>query len=178
MANEAAKVVTLTVGGVQYRVSQAGGLTGGRLLFRGGQTFASALSEGFSAKGIDPTIATIMALVRRMTLADYDWVCSEMASLTQVGIVDEAGVAGPDGRKRVTFVALSDRYDEHFRGRYMAQAEWLRGALETNFGPFVAELQEKMAAFRAKVEAAASPSGPQPAPMDSGGSGGSSPAST
>jgi hypothetical protein len=161
------KVVTLTIDGLQYRVTQTGGLTGARIIFRGGQAFSAALSEGFSAKRLDPAIATSMAIARRMSVADFDWICDEMAKVTTVGIPDPLNPGRPP-----TFVSLAERYDDHFRGRYMAQMDWLKGALETNFGDFFVELQARFDAWAAAA-AASSSKGPK-APTDSGSSGVSS----
>lgn len=160
------KVVTLTVAGTQYQVTQVGGRTGGQILFRGGQTFAAAMATGLSMKSSDTTVATMMALVRGMSLDDYDWLCDEMAKCTLVGIVDTAG----DGR--VTFTPLTPAlYDSHFRGKYMAQMDWLKGALEANFGDFFVELQGRFTAWAA---ATASVSKAPTVPAASGGSGASS----
>lgn len=163
------EATTIVAGGVQYRVTKVGGKTGGRIIFRGGQALASALTEGFSSKGIDSSIAVMMALVRRLPIEDFDWLCDEMAKCTQVGIVDKVG----DGR--TTFTPLGPLYDDHFRGRYMALVEWLKGALETNFGAFFAELQERV--YTLGGAAGASGSSLPKAQTPSGSSGASSSAS-
>jgi hypothetical protein len=164
------KVTTLTIGGVDYRIAQPGGRTGARLLFRGGQIFAQALAEGFSTKGMDPTIGTLLALARRLPMADFDWLCDEMAALTEYGHVDTLGGVG-----KVTFTPLAPVYDEHFRGRYEVLAEWLKGAVESAFGPFVVDLQRKMEEYKTSRTASASAS--PKAATGSGSSGDSSSAS-
>ena len=161
------KVATLTIAGTQYQVTQVGGRTGGQIIFRGGQTFASAMVEGFSPKVADATVGVMMALVRGMSLEDYDWLCAEMAKCTMVGVVDEAG------DKRVTFAPLTTVYDEHFRGQYMAQLDWLKGALETNFGSFFDDLKVRYVAWVAAKESA-SKAQKAAAAMASGSSGASS----
>jgi hypothetical protein len=169
--NEPGKVTTITVSGVQYRITKPGGWSGGLLLFRGGQTFATALVEGFSAKGIDSTVATLFALVKHMTPVDFRWLCEEMAKCTEVGVEDKL-----EGKGRVTFAPLESRFDEHFRGEYLQLMDWLKGSVEAVFGAFFAEVQGRFTKARAAA-APESASPPPPAPTASGGSGASSPAS-
>lgn len=182
MAADTGKIVTIA--GTQYRVAQMGARTSNRVTFRGGQVFAQALAEGFSAKG-DTTVAVIWALVTRMSMSDYDWLCEEMTKVTSVAVVDPLNPGRPP-----TWVGLAMNpasagpgdvsFDEHFKGKQMALIEWLKSALETNFGSFTAELLVRLEEWRAAKAAAAeaakaaSTSAPQPAPMVSGGSGVSS----
>jgi hypothetical protein len=158
------KIVTLEIEGRQFRIAEVGGLTGGRITFRGGQTFAQALTTGFSMKG-DPTMAIMSAIVRLMSEQDYLWVAGEMAKVTTLAVYDPANPNRPP-----TWVPLD--IDQHFKGKHMAQLDWLRGALETNFGSFFAELQRRLAEWGEAKAASASP--PPTAQTDSGSSGDSS----
>lgn len=118
------KTETVAIGGFEYRITQLGATTGGQVMFRLGRAFAvimAGLKDGtFSVESLSP--------------ADFDWLVKTMQGTTQVGIPDVKG----DGS--VKFHNLSLLFDDHFAGRYPELIEWLKGALEVNYGPLGAAL--------------------------------------
>jgi hypothetical protein len=135
-------VTKLTIEGVVYEITQVGAETGDAILFRVGQALAMSLTA--------TSLADILVrLMRNLSIEDFVWLRNEMKKCTKVGIVDTVG----DGR--VTFTPLAPLYDDHFAGRYMAALEWLKGALESNFGAFFVEFIRRAQSAKA-VEASAS----------------------
>lgn len=120
-----------TIGGVLYRVSQLGALTGRGVLVRlvklvGGGLVGALVSGGL--KGLDRgALATSLGkVVDGFSEEDLAYFCDLFSPLTQVITRDKAG-------KQLNQL-LANTFDLHFAGKYREMGQWLLFALEVNFG--------------------------------------------
>jgi hypothetical protein len=113
------KQETIEIDGVQYRIRQMGAVTGGQVMFRLGRAFAM-LAAGLANGTMD---------LQSLSASDFDWLIKTLILTTEVGIIDVNGTGDRKWHK------LEHDYDEHFAGRYQQMIQWLKGALEINFGP-------------------------------------------
>ena len=118
------KVEEATIDGVRYQVQQVGAALGAEIMFR--------LARSFGAIIAGLNVGTLS--VESLSPADFNWLLKQLVSGTKVGIVDEKG----DGRERMA--DLSFVFDDHFAGRYPQMLEWMKFALEVNFGPLAGAL--------------------------------------
>ena len=138
------------IGGIDYRISHVGAETGDLILFKVGQAVGTAIANIVSADvSEDAMVLGLFQAIRHVSPADFRATVTALAAATQVGVRDEHG----DGR--VTFVRLSDVYDEHFTGEYTNLTEWLKEALQHNFADFIGGLRKRMAEAKAKGAAKA-----------------------
>ena len=103
------KVQETEIAGHTYQFTQLGAETGDDILFRLGRGLA--MSD--------------------LKSEDFAFVRNVFKNSTKLLIVDTKG----EGRR--TWVPLSDKYDDHFAGRYQDVGEWLKVCFEFNFGPFL-----------------------------------------
>jgi hypothetical protein len=115
------KVQDQVIGDTTYRVTQLGATTGSKVMFRLIRAFAS----------IAAGLQTGQLSFESMTPEDFDWLVTTMQPTTKVQVVD---VAAGNGSSK--FVDLSFMFDDHFAGKYFEMVDWLKFALEVNFGPF------------------------------------------
>lgn len=96
---------------------------------------ADAGAEGALGKALD-------ALVERVTPDELVEIARELAGT--------ADIVQPGGAKPAS---LGEVFDVHFAGDYLALMDFLRFALEVNFGPFVEGLRRRGAARKAAAGA-------------------------
>jgi hypothetical protein len=130
------KTQEFEIDGHLYQVQQVGAETGDAILFR--------LGRGLAMSDLKPE--------------DFEHIRSVLRDSTKLQIVDTKG----DGRK--SWVPLSDKYGDHFAGRYEVAAEWFRAAFEFNFASFIDVIRK----FVVTRMAAASSSSPKGVPGDFG----------
>jgi len=108
-----------TIDGCTYRVTQLGATTGAQVMFRLGRAFAAVMAS-VSQGELD---------LAALSPSDFDWIVVTMKASTKFDLVDTVGGG------TVRTVDLAPLFDEHFAGRYGQMLEWLKFALEVNFGP-------------------------------------------
>lgn len=131
---------TKQIGEFSYEVTTLGAKLADRMLLKlaksVGPVFLAA--AGSSALGADAFSA--------LSEDDYDWVVEKLARSTDVQIGDKAPSLWPV-------------YDLHFAGKPIEKLEWLKFAVEVNFGPFFHALMARVAAKKGEGGAkTASPS--------------------
>ena len=141
-----------TIGGTEYTVTTLGGVEGRKVYLR----LVKALGPALRADAVGAMLANaIEALPEEV----FDSLCATFAERTTVLL--------PDGRTP----SLARVFDVHFSGQYRAMTEWLYFCVEVNFGDFLGELRERIAAF---AKTTPTPSEPNSQSTSIGGSGGSS----
>jgi hypothetical protein len=90
----------------------------------------AGLLEGGGGGAIGRALA---GLLERVSPEEIVEVARQLAATTEV--------SQPGGRAPAQ---LSEVFDVHFAGDYLALVDWLRFALEVNFGPFVAALAARL----------------------------------
>lgn len=149
-----------TIAGVRYQVTQLGATTGGQVMYRLGRAFA-VLMAGAAQDKID---------LGALPPSDFDWLVKTLQATTKVGIVDDVtitdklGNAEKVGSGHERMLDLGMVFDDHFAGKYPQMLEWLKFALEVNFGPLSDALGGLIRGLTGL-----SPSKPQPAATGSPG---------
>ena len=116
------------IGGVRYRVTQLLVTPGKDLLFRLGQILGPVFARGLQGEAVDLENINVSGMIAeffdRAKAEDFDKFCSVLAKQTQFS---------PGEGK---WVPLTQEWEFHFAGRYEHLLQWLKFALEVQFGGF------------------------------------------
>ncbi len=131
-----------TIGAWRYTVKPLPAGAGLALMAR----LAKMLGAGAAGLlGGDSTSAAVAravgSLLERVNPEEVVEIARQLAAATEVS---QPGAKAP--------ALLSEVFDLHFAGDYMALVEWLKFALEVNFGPFVAGLSKRLGRGDAAAE--------------------------
>ena len=134
-----------TIGAWRYTVRPFPTGTGLALMWRLARMLGPALAALIrGAEGVEGAIgSSFNALVDRVTPEELTEIARQLAAT--------ADVVQPGGSQPA---ALGEVFDLHFAGDYLALFDFLRFALEVNFGPFVEGLRRRAAARKPDAGAA------------------------
>lgn len=116
------------IGGIKYRVTQLLVTPGKDLLFRLGQILGPVIARGLEGGAVDLEHANLSGMItelcERAKPEDFDRFCTVLAKQTQF--------SPSEGR----WIPLAQEWEFHFAGRYEDLLQWMKFALEVQFGGF------------------------------------------
>lgn len=118
------------IGEFTYEVTTLGAKLADRMLLKLGKSVGPVF---LAAAGAESLRADSFSALSE---DDYDWVVEKLARATDVQMGDKAP-------------SLWSIYDLHFAGKPVEKLEWLRFAVEVNFGPFFLAIMARVAAKKA-----------------------------
>ncbi len=124
---------TTTIGAWRYSVKPLPAGQGLALMARLSKMLGPGVAALVANDGSGAIGRALSGLLERVNPEEVVEIARQLAATTEVS---QAGAKAP--------ASLAEVFDVHFAGDYGPMMEWLKFALEVNFGPFVAALRGRL----------------------------------